>query len=443
MWPFLIRALSGTKAHPGVDSASNMCFCGHRENGVKETSMIPNAFLNTHSNHIETTAKHGKFHKAFAGFLLCFMISSISPALSYATESLPDLPPGTVASKDPIFYDSALPGINLVLHDRFKESLLLFGQIQETYPAHPAPHFFKAATYQSWMSFSRLNRFQEEFEKNIQLTIEKGNKLLKEENNPWILFYVGAAYGYRAFNNFRKHNWINAYFDAKKGVGNFQEALKEDTKLFDVYLGLGTYHYWRTAKSNFLRLITFWIPDKRELGLRQIEFAFQHGSYAPDQAGYNLVAAYFDYGQYKKAMQILKRILEKKKNAGLSDLYYKGRLLIEFERLPEAESVFREILEHLENDEFASTGYKAECMYWIAALLARQKKRSEALEFAEMALAQSGERNADSELEGPFENFREIKNRLENLHRLLKGEEVDFFEDEDLLSGWRTEYKAG
>ena len=121
-------------------------------------------------------------------------------------------------------------------------------------------------------------------------------------------------------------------------------------------------------------------------------------------------------------MQVLNSILEKKKTAGLSDLYYKGRLLIEFEAWPEAESVFREILEHFENDAFASAGYKAECMYWIAALLTAQKKRSEALEFAEMALAQSGERNADSELEGPFENFREIENRVERLHQYLTGE---------------------
>jgi tetratricopeptide (TPR) repeat protein len=429
MWLCAIRALSGREG-PFLGGFGLECalLWSPRKRSERETNMRPNKFLNKHSYGAETTAKYGKSHKALAVFLLWFIILSVSPAFSHAAESLPDLPPGTEASKDPIFYDSASPGINLVLHDRFKESLLLFEELQQKYPNHPAPHFFKAATYQSWMSLSRLNKFQEEFEKDIQLTIEKGHELLKRGNDPWILFYLGAAYGYRAFNEFRKHNWIDSYFDAKKGVDSFQEALERDPKLFDVYLGLGSYHYWRTAKSNFLRLITFWIPDKRELGLRQIEFAFQHGSYSPDQAGYNLIAAYFDYGQYNKAMQILNRILEKKKTAGLSDLYYKGRLLIEFERWAEAESVFREILEHLENDKFASAGYKAECMFWIAALLTKQKKRSEALEFAEMALAQSGERKADAELEGPFENFREIEDRLQRLHQYLTGEgEGEFY----------------
>jgi hypothetical protein len=67
-------------------------------------------------------------------------------------------------------------------------------------------------------------------------------------------------------------------------------------------------------------------------------------------------------------------------------------------------------------------------MFWIAALLTKQKKRSEALEFAEMSLAQSGERDADSELEGPFENFREIEDRLQRLHQYLTGEgEGEFY----------------
>ena len=395
---------------------------------MNERNIKPRKSLNKPSYGAEKGASYGKSPKTLAALLFACILFSISPVFSHPAESVPDLPAGRVASKDPIFFDAVLPAMNLVLHDRYEEGLLLFDELQKTYPDHPAPHFFKAATYQSWMSLSRLNRFEEEFEKNIELTIEKGDAFLKRENNPWILFYVGAAYGYRAFNQFRKHNWINAYFDAKKGVDNFKGALEEDPQLFDVYLGLGSYHYWRTAKSDFLRLITFWIPDKRELGLRQIEFAFHHGAYSPDQAGYNLVAAYFDYGNYQKAMQTLNRILEKKKTAGLSDLYYKGRLLIEFEQWQEAESVFREILEVLGKDQVASTGYKTECLYWIAALLTKQKKRSEAIEFAEMALTESGKRNAASELEGPFENFTEIESRLERLLQYLKGEgEGEFY----------------
>ncbi len=66
-------------------------------------------------------------------------------------------------------------------------------------------------------------------------------------------------------------------------------------------------------------------------------------------------------------------------------------------------------------------------MYWIAAILTEQGKRSEALEFAEKALALNEERNADSELEGPFEDFADIENRLQRLHQYLQGEATHYW----------------
>jgi tetratricopeptide (TPR) repeat protein len=424
-----IRALPSADCLSLVGFRLERVFYGHGENEVKETHMKPTGFPCKASYGAKAPARYGKFYKDFAAILLCLIILPSSAAFSHTpeSESVPDVPRGTVGSKDPIFFDAASPGIDLVFNDRYREALRLFEELQQKYPTQPAPHFFKAATFQGWMSHSRLNRFQEEFEKNTQLTIQKGHELLKQKNSPWIFFYVGAAYGFQAFNEFSKNKWVEAYYEAKKGVKNFEQALERDPRLFDAYLGLGSWHYWRTAKSMFLRLLTFWIPDQRELGLRQIEFAFQHGSYTPDEAGYNLIAAYFDYGRYEKAMQILNRILEKKRTAGISDLYYKGRLLIKFERWPEVETVFRKILERLENQEMASAGYKAECMYWIAQALTEQKRRSEALKFAEMARAQSEKRNPDSELQGPFENFREIESRLKRLYKSLKWEGIEDF----------------
>lgn len=357
--------------------------------------------------------------------LVWFMILSVTPASSYI-DRVPDVAPGAVASNNPIFHDPLSRGIELIFNDQYEEGLAIFDRLQRTYPDHPAPYFFRAATYQNWMSSIRVKRFEKELEENVRLAIEKGYELLKREDDPWLHFYIGAAYGYRAFNQFRKHDWIGAYIDAKKGVEEFRKALTKNPNLYDVYLGLGSYHYWRTAKSRFIRIIAFWMSDKRELGLRQLEFSIEHGLYAKHQASYNLIAAYFDYGRYEKAMDILDRTLESKDSPGISDLYYKGRLLAKFERWLEAESVFREILERLENCTFASVGYQVECKYWIALALKAQNKDAKALHWIERALAQSKKRNGDLELEGPFENFGEIRNKLHSLHRDLTMEPVFF-----------------
>jgi tetratricopeptide (TPR) repeat protein len=264
------------------------------------------------------------------------------------------------------------------------------------------------------MGSYRTKKFQKELEKNVQWAIHKGNALLSQNQDPWLFFYVGAAYGYRAFNRFREHDWIGAYLDAERGIKNLNEALKRDPHIYDVYLGLGTYHYWRTAKSGFIRLITFWIPDKRDLGLSQLRFSSEHGRYSSDESKYALITAYFDNGDYEKSHQVLNRILSAREPT-LMDLYYQGRLSMKFQRWEEAETLFQDLLLRLERSEMASTGYQAECRYWIALAMKEQNRTEGALELAQEALALAEMREAELELEGPFENFNEIHHRLKDL----------------------------
>jgi tetratricopeptide (TPR) repeat protein len=212
---------------------------------------------------------------------------------------------------------------------------------------------------------------------------------------------------------------IGAYLDSKKGVKHLKETLALDQNMYDVYLAFGTYHYWRTAKSKFLRFIAFWIPDKRELGLRQLQFSVDHGQYSPFEASYALIAAYFDYGMYESAYALLNRTIAKKAQPSFSDLYLKARLFIKFERLQEAENLLVDLLQRLETSKYPSVGYQVECKYWIAYILKVQEKTTEARTISEQALAQSEKRNADLEVESSFENFKDIKNNLKILVREL------------------------
>jgi pentatricopeptide repeat protein len=269
------------------------------------------------------------------------------------------------------------------------------------------------------MNHYRVRKYQNQFVENVKLAIQKGEELLKTDSDPWVHFYVGAAYGYQAFNRFRKHEWIGAYLDSKKGVNHLKETLTLDKNVYDVYLAFGTYHYWRTAKSKFLRFIAFWIPDKRELGLRQLQFSVDHGQYSPFEASYALIAAYFDYGKYEEAYALLNRTIEKKIQPSLTDLYLTSRLFIKFERWQEAEDLLVDLVGRLESSKYPSVGYQVECKYWIAFILKAQKKTNEALTISEQALVQSEKRNPDLEVESTFENFQDIKNQLKTLVREL------------------------
>ncbi|MEC8992684.1 MAG: hypothetical protein VX656_15675 [Candidatus Latescibacterota bacterium] len=100
----------------------------------------------------------------------------------------------------------------------------------------------------------------------MKRAIDAGKCQLNSSDEPWIHFHVGSAYSYRAMARFRRHNWIGAFLDDRRSIDHLKKALKGDQKLYDVYFGLGGYHYWRTARAGFIRAVAFWMPDRRELG---------------------------------------------------------------------------------------------------------------------------------------------------------------------------------
>lgn len=331
-------------------------------------------------------------------------------------ERVPQIDPGVYSAVDPVFDQPLRRIIKLVDHDRYDDAMAVLDSLKEAHPDHPAPYFYEAAVYQSWMSVYRIKAFQQEVDTNVDLAIEKGNALLEKRDDPWLNFYIGGAYGHRGFNRFRRNNWIGAYKDGMKGINNFREAIEKDTTLYDVYLGFGSYFYWRTAKSKFLRLLTFWMPDKRDLGIRQLEFCIDHGRYAREEAISVLTAVYFDSNDYKEALRVVEESIRERNYANMIDIYFHGRLMVHFKNWAAVESDFREILERISGYRYPSIGFQVECKYWIARALDARGKHAEALEMAREAYNQNRARNPELELDGPLENFDEIKSQLRDFY---------------------------
>ena len=351
--------------------------------------------------------------------ILLFLFTSVS-AKDKLSEIVPNVPPNAKSLEDTVFNSVLQKVISDIFHDNYEHSMATFDSLIKVYPNHPAPYFFKAAAYQSWMSSYRINAFQKEFEHNVDIVIEKSDSLLKINDDPWIHFYLGAGYGYRGFNRFRKYNWIGAYRDAQRGISNFEQALVIDSTLYDVYLGLGSYYYWRTAKSKFLRILTFWMSDKRELGLEQLKFAMEHGRYAVNEAAYVLLTCYYDAERYQEALSLVNKLINQKDEPNLTDLYFKGMLAAHYKDWKNTQLLFTEIYDRIKDYKYPSIGYQVECKYWIAKSLSENGKYEEAYKIAEDAMKLSEERNPDLEIEGHITSFDDIKHELKDLYQELQ-----------------------
>lgn len=340
--------------------------------------------------------------------------------IAVAEDALPVVPTNELAPTDSLFHKPLSQGIRLVYADNYEQALAIFDSLQAVFPDHPAPYFYKAATYQTWMSSFRFNAYQKELEENVKKAIETGERMLqKKPNDAWLNFYIGAAYGYSAFYKMRKWKWIGAYRDGQKGIDNFRTALDKNPRLYDVYLGLGSYHYWRTARSKFIRVIAFWMRDLRDLGLKQIEFAMKHGRYSREESAYVLATAYYDYEKYPQALAVLDSLAQAESPMIATYLNLRGLLMFQAENWSEVEHMYRQLLTRLDSQAHSSIGYEVECKYRIAKALSEQGQIEEAYRLAAEALDQSEQRQADLELESQFSNFDDIKHDLQDLFDVL------------------------
>jgi len=351
--------------------------------------------------------------------ILMMLLTWISLQSADLKERIPAVPADVKTPVDTVFDQSLTRTINATFRDQFELAIHITDSLLEKHPDHPAPYFFKAAVLQGLMSTYRVNKYQKEVESFVQKSIDTGNLQLTKSNDPWLHFYLGGAYGYRGFNRFRKLNFIGAYRDAQRGIDHFERALQTDSTLYDVYLGLGSYYYYRTAKSKFLRIIAFWIPDKRDLGLAQLKFSIEHGRYAIYDAIYVLMAAYYDHGDYDLALELTQQAIQQKEAPNLTDLYFKGKLLAIKQQWPEVKSIFEQIYEKIKDHPYQSIGYQVECKYWIARGLSEEGHDQEALQLTREALSLSRQRNSDAEIEGHLDSFDDIKKDLEKLHEEL------------------------
>jgi len=316
---------------------------------------------------------------------------------------------------DSTFDKELILGFDYVSKDQYIEALAIFDSLQQLYPHHPAPYFYKAATYQTWMLTYRFNEFQEVLNQNAKLTIDKGNKLLEDDNDPWLNFYVGAAYGYKALHSFRQHNWIGAYLEGRRGISNFKTALKKSPNLYDCYYGLGSYHYWSKAKSRFIAILTFWMKDTRKLGLEQLELSIDKGRYCPYEAMHGLIIAYYHHGDYDKALELIDVAVKIYEPPSLGALYMRGRLMIMYKDWISVRNIFQNILDRIVAQPYQSISYQVECKYWIAVALKNQNQLVESFDLVKHALDQSESWVKGRELENPFEDVDFIKKQLKKL----------------------------
>ncbi len=168
------------------------------------------------------------------------------------------------------------------------------------------PCFYLASVLNSKMNYYENQQEAVSFGNLLRSVINRSNhKLNSLFGNDSLMarlyFYRGSAYGYLAYFQGQNGHWFNALKNGLKAVNDLKTAVRLDSTLYEAYLGLGTYKYWRSTKLKFALWLPF-VPDQRQEGIRDIKHALKSSSNSRYMALHQLIYILTDYGHYDEAL---------------------------------------------------------------------------------------------------------------------------------------------
>ncbi len=308
--------------------------------------------------------------------------------------------------------------LDLVYHKKYFEAIKICEQVIEKYPDNPMGYLGEAGVYHILMLNYRVSQFDNPFDSLTTLAIKTGEKAIKKYKDDATAFFVlGAAYGFRGLNRIRKGQWFGAFRDGVKGVSNLMKAHQMDKTLYDVYYGLGLYYYWKSARAKILTFLRL-MKDEREKGIEYLRIAIEKGRFSSMEAVFALIEIYFYEDKYEEALDACLSLKEKFSEDPTWN-YLVAKIFNKLNCWEESKQYFSVLLNLIEQSQFKSYGYLAECHYGIAKCSFELGDYETAQNELQIAFELSKLWDKEKEIEGPLLDFDKVLERMAKLNQDL------------------------
>jgi hypothetical protein len=234
-----------------------------------------------------------------------------------------------------------------------------------------AVYFYYASVLNSKMTHFEYKEESQSFYNALQHIITHGEQqldkyILYNDEKVKTLFYLGSAYGYLAFYQGQIGEWFSAVKNGSKAAGYLEDAVDIDSTLWDAYLGLGTYKYWRSTKIDWIPFI----PDQREEGIELIKKTISHDSYSKYLAMHQLVYILLDFGQFDQAQVLAEEIVKAYPESAFMRWAH-SHVFMKKKDLPKAIASYKTLLKLIDKDPNANPNHKVTCLGRLADMYAR------------------------------------------------------------------------
>jgi tetratricopeptide (TPR) repeat protein len=279
---------------------------------------------------------------------------------------------------DSVYLAEIRTGINLTVTERFDEAREHFQTMINHDTTDHAAYLLLAGVWHGEMFDREDYSTRSEFDSLVDMALSLAEKAIAENRNPaWAHLTRGNAYAYIATLETKVGSWWSALRKGLAAKDEYLEALKLDPTLFDAYLGLGSYHYWKSAKTEFINWLPL-VPDRKDEGCAELQLAIDSSLFSGDLATNSLLWIYLDWGQPEKAYNIATRLHQKFPDSrlftwGLAISSYYSR------HLSEALESFGKILDMIEHQPGQDNFNTIECRFYRARIFQMLHEKEKAI----------------------------------------------------------------
>lgn len=280
--------------------------------------------------------------------------------------------------------------------------------LQNRYPYHPIGYVMQAAMLQSQMMDGEHFDFESDFYTLTKLTEKKCRQELKgNSGDAWLHYCLGLAFGSRAVYYSRTGSWWSTLRYGIKAKNAFGDCIKVDSTFCDAYVGLGSYHYWRSAKTKLINWLPF-VPDERDRGLHELELAAEKSLFSGDFARNSLIWVWIDLKRYEEAESLAVE-MQNRYPEGREFLWGIAAARLKQDDFLGVEAVFTELIARIREDSGTNNYNLVECRCQLARVYLETEQYTKCLEQCRLVREVDLEQSVRKRLKKRLSELRSIE----------------------------------
>ena len=185
-------------------------------------------------------------------------------------------------------------------NDDFTIADSLTRKMIEQHPEDPSGYLFRAVLLITEMFDCEENMHQQQFHRLIDSALAKAVSVRDASSGrecAWMSLLIGHCHAYRSLWQSHFGSLLAAIRTGRRAKAEYERGLACDSSLYDLYFGLGLYHYWKSAKAGLLRFLHI-IHNDKDKGIRQLRLAADSSLVSKEPARNALIWIWLDSKQY-------------------------------------------------------------------------------------------------------------------------------------------------